>query len=261
MRRVLEAVQGGRVPARTIGDLLDTPYLYVDVTANGSAQPDGEDRGELPSLADFQGLAIRLQAHAAAREYLKERGIDPQVAERCMVGYGSWGRSARKAFWFPCLDVRRRQVLAYKCILWPRDDGEEYRFNSARPAGLFPWVPRATWRGRPVLITEGEWDCLAVRSALSVRLDAYCSTAGQHVDWPALWRGQFTERRVFVCFDADAWEHTQALADEIGGTALDVRPVADRDKFDLNDLLRRHGGAAVLRDLIDKCESNTRSRF
>ena len=123
---------------------------------------------------------------------------------------------------------------------------------------LFP-AP-SQWKKKPVIICEGEKDCL---TALSKGFNACTQTAGCNS-----WADQFTRffrgRKVIIAYDADekGIAGAQKVASKLAGTAKEVRiitwpadtmPIVPDHGQDLTDYFTAHGHTAQdFKDLIAK---------
>lgn len=218
-------------------------------TVEGQRRLDaGEEGAEaMPSPWLVLGWSARLLSSAAlgAYEHMLWRQVSPDVARDVGLGYGTKG--GRPCFVFPCWARRPlggdAELIGVKLRFWPnpiRDGGRPFNWPG-RPASLFPWVPSpaSTWDG-PILICEGEWDCLAARSQ---GIEAYTSTAGQH--WPEAWDNMLpTGRDVIVAYDAgedgESLPSARQLAERIEGQVWEW-PHGTRKGYDICDFIRDGG--------------------
>lgn len=178
-----------------------------------------------------------LRAHDAALAKLKEvRGLTYQTIERFDIGWDG------KRYTIPVRDpagkvvnVRRYapEAARRKMINYTRGD---HSYGS--PARLYGADSVRAGRGRPVVITEGEWDRLVLEQNgfLAVTGTGGCKT------WRAEWSRMLKGRRVAILMDADDAGRKAAretVAPSVAEHALSVRivdlPIAAEHGKDVTD--------------------------
>ncbi|MEM9085322.1 MAG: DnaB-like helicase C-terminal domain-containing protein [Pseudomonadota bacterium] len=196
--------------------------------------------------------------HEKHKLWVEARGLDPQLAEK----FGLQTRSDRQGNWLAIPYREGGKTINHK-----------YRLTSEKQHRMDPDAPLALWNAdalkepevregqAPLVITEGEWDALAVIQAghpfaVSVPNGAPSSettnlNTAKRYDWVDRHAGDLAHVREFV-LAADNDEAGHFLR-----TDLVSLLGADRCKFveypedckDLNEVLAKHGSEAVVRCL------------
>lgn len=153
----------------------------------------------------------------AARTYLAGRGLTPQTVAKAQLGYNptpcersrsTWGladENGRSTFWLPAGIVIPTYVAG---VLWKiqirretvRDGQDRYKTvtgSSNAPLGIDNCTP-----GRPAMLVEGPFDCLAVQQTAGDLIGvAACGTSGAR---RVRWLSQLALcERVLISLDAD----------------------------------------------------------
>ena len=196
--------------------------------------------------------------HEKHREWIEARGIDAALAEK----FGLQTRAEASGYWLAIPYTEAGRVINHK-----------YRLTSDKRHRMDPDAPLALWNAdalqspevregkAPLVITEGEWDALAVIQAghpfaVSVPNGAPSSETtdldnAKRYDWVDRHAGDLAHVREFILATDDDTPGHYLRADLVALLG------ADRCKFleypegckDLNEVLAKHGREAVVRSI------------
>lgn len=183
----------------------------------------------------------RLLATPSALTFLQERrGLSVESIQRWQLGHDG------QRYYIPirdeagrCVNIRRYKpgaAGANKMISWRTGFGE---------ARLWPYDSLADARrlGEPVLLTEGEMDCML---ACQLGFRAITTTGGAGT-WREEWVPLFRGLDVLLCYDADdaGRRGASSIAVHLHGTASRIRivhiPLAEPPGADFTDYVVGHG--------------------
>jgi DNA primase len=182
------------------------------------------ERDADPLPADVERRFLRSQLAGPGVDYLKDRGIPADVAERAGVRYMP-SFLGRPAVTFPIKDRAGRLIAVCGRYI---DGGEDLKTKSRGPKSHGVFAIKRTYPDDPLIIVEGPMCALTLASI------GYGSVALVGLTWPdwlpALCRGQ----RVWIATDADPSGDGAAadLAAALRAQLVDpmrLRPVVGKD--------------------------------
>jgi twinkle protein len=227
-------------------------------TAARSAQTSGatsasDASASISSMARGSGsattTAVSPALHPKHREWIELRGIDPDLAEKLGISTKRDGN----ANWIAVPYVERGQTINHK-----------YRLSSEKRHRMDEGAPLTLWnhdalleQGKPLIITEGEWDALAViQSGFSRCVSVPNGAPQQRTDKPEeakryefLWRSKDLldkVERIVIATDNDEPGRILAadLARWFGPERCKFVEYPDGAK-DLNEVLLSYGSTGV----------------
>jgi hypothetical protein len=192
-----------------------------------------------------EAAAQRLLASESQVEWLgTRRGLSRETIQRWQLGHDG------RRYFIPIRDevgrvvnIRRYDPSArqshLKMISWREGYGG---------ARLWPFesIERAATGGVPIVLLEGEMDCLL---GLQLGFNALTTTGGAGT-WKPEWNTMFAGRDVWICYDIDPSGRTGALriAHELSRVARSVKiivlPLTEPENADFTDYIVGHGHSA-----------------
>lgn len=243
-------------------ELFDLPKGRVLYEGNGQfveeAKYLGPSARPLPSAEELDHWRRYLANGSRLMGYLTEdRGLSPRVIAQLGIGFDA----SRDRYVLPVYDGAKRETRwVVNLRLYDPNAKEAKMINllgHGKPARLYPYPPPSG--ARSVVVAEGEWDVLALRSRIPRgrrrRLSVVCGTAGAGT-WRSEWNESFRGKHVTFVYDSDKAGRVNSAkwARELVGIAKSVRVVdlaPDRDDgYDLSDYFASGGTFESLHGLV-----------
>jgi twinkle protein len=213
--------------------------------ASASAEPTTPGSGSATT-------AVSPALHPKHREWIELRGIDPTLAERLGISTKREGG----AMWIACPYVERGLTINHKYRLASE---KRHRMDEGSPLTLWNHDALMTNEDQPLVITEGEWDCLtAIQSGFARSVSVPNGAPADQSDNPTeakryefLWRSKDLldkVKSIVIATDGDGPGKSLAadLARWLGPERCKFISYPS-DTKDLNEVLKVYGSGEVAR--------------
>jgi twinkle protein len=228
-------------PENTAARNAPTNGATSEIAASASARPR-EDSSSAATIAGGRAL------HPKHAEWIELRGIDPSLAQKL----GITTKREGSANWIAVPYVELGQVINHKYRL---SSDKRHRMDEGAPLTLWNHDALLADQAKPLIITEGEWDALAViQSGFSRCVSVPNGAPQQKTDLQAkryefLWRSKDLldqVKRVIIATDNDGPGRILAadLATWLGPERCWFVEYPDGAK-DINDVLLSYGTEGV----------------
>lgn len=212
------------------------PAPVIKLTRKPPEGPTGLPVADASDLADESAQALRGPGGEAALDYLRGRGIDDETAGAAGLGYTRGAmvptKAGDRAFWFSGITIPwRDNGRLIRLKIRRLDDGTPKYCEafSDRPL-IFP-DPAAINSGKPLIIAEGEFDCLLLAQQLPEASVITLGSASARTD-PAVISRMLAAPRWFVALDAD--QAGDSATAKFPARAIRVRPPDGKDWTELH---------------------------
>jgi DNA primase len=193
-----------------------------------SEQPSGLPLNEASTLVDEAAACLWGAEGRTARDYLRGRGLTHETIRAAGLGFTPGAmiptRAGDRAFRFSGVTIPWRDGNRLTRIKVRRlDDGEPKYVEAFQDNPLIYPDPAAVRPGDPLVVCEGEFDCLLLAQQLPEASVITLGSASARTD-PAVLVRMLSAPRWFVALDGD--EAGDRAAAKFPGRSIRVRPPA-----------------------------------
>src|SRR5271157_575265 len=189
-------------------------------------QPSGLPLAEASTLVDEAVVCLWGLGGGTALAYLRGRGLTEATIKAAGLGYTPGvmipTRAGDRAFWFAGIIIPWRAGARLTRIKIRRLDDGKPKYAEAysdRPL-IFP-DPAVVRPGKPLIVSEGEFDCLLLGQQLPEASVITLGSAGARTD-PAVLSRMLSSPRWFIALDAD--KAGDSATAKFPASAIRVRP-------------------------------------